>query len=139
MMKAKVLVEGSGQGRALVLSEPLSLWGGLDAHTGEIIDRRHPQSGQNVSGRIIIMPFGRGSSSASSILLQAVKEGTAPAGIILEEADPLLALGSVVAREVYGTAPPIVVVLATDYEQLCLCEGEMVGIDPAGEIKVSGV
>ncbi len=117
--RGRVLVAGEGGGRPLVLSEPLSLWGGLDPHTGEIIDRRHPQSGQNVAGRVLIMPSGRGSSSASNILLQAVKEGRAPAAILLAEADPILALGAVVARELYRRAPPVVVLRPQDYRALC--------------------
>ena len=100
-----------------MLAEPLSLWGGLDPETGEIIDRRHPQSGQIVTGRVLLMPRGRGSSSASSILLEAVKAGTAPAAIVLAENDPMLALGAVVARELYGDALPVVVV--EEYAMLC--------------------
>jgi len=81
-IQGNILVSGSGQGKALVLSEPLSLWGGLDPDTGEIIDRRHPQSGDVVTDRILVLPSGRGSSSASSILLEAIRAGTAPAAII---------------------------------------------------------
>ena len=91
---ARVLVPGEGYGPALVLPEPLSLWGGLDPESGEIIDRRHPRSGQIVSGRVLVLPGGRGSSSASSILLEAVRSGTAPVAIITARADEILALGS---------------------------------------------
>lgn len=105
-----VLVPGEATGPALVLDEPLSLWGGLDPETGDIIDQRHPQCGRNVTGRVLVMPVGKGSSSASSILLEAVRLGTAPAAIVLAEADAILALGAAVARELYGVAPPVVVV-----------------------------
>ena len=80
--QAQVLVAGSGQGPALVLAEPLSLWGGLVPQTGEIIDRRHPASGANVRGQVLVLPAGRGSCSASSILLEAVRQGTAPTAVI---------------------------------------------------------
>ncbi|MDT8307157.1 MAG: DUF126 domain-containing protein, partial [Anaerolineae bacterium] len=72
----RALVDGEAEGEALVLSEPLSLWGGLDPETGEIIDRRHPASGEVVTGRVLVLPAGRGSSSASSILLEAVRLDT---------------------------------------------------------------
>ncbi|MBT8200536.1 MAG: DUF126 domain-containing protein, partial [Acidimicrobiia bacterium] len=36
--------------------------------------------------------------------------GTAPIGIVLETADPLIALGSVVADELYNKSIPVVVV-----------------------------
>ena len=64
------------------------------------------------------MPSGRGSSSASSILLEAVRLHTAPAAIITAEVDGILALGAVVARELYDSAPPLLVVTADDYARL---------------------
>lgn len=114
----RVLVEGAADGPALVLSEPLSLWGGLDPETGDIIDQRHPQWGQNVTGRVLVMPVGKGSSSASSILLEAVRLGKAPAAILLREPDAILALGAAVAREMYGVAPPVLVLAEEIYERI---------------------
>ena len=118
LWQAEVLVAGEGKGPALVLAEPLSLWGGLDPETGEIIDRRHPQVGEVVTGRVMVLPAGRGSSSASSILLEAVRQGTAPAAIITREPDPILALGAAVSRELYAQAPPVLVLPPDAYAQL---------------------
>ncbi|MEZ4590929.1 MAG: DUF126 domain-containing protein [Chloroflexota bacterium] len=117
-LEAKVLVAGTAVGTALVLDEPLSLWGGLNPETGEIIDRRHPQAGQIVTGRVLVLPAGRGSSSASSILLEAVKQGTAPAAILTSETDGILALGAAVAREMYDQSPPVLVLPANAYAQV---------------------
>lgn len=116
--QARVLVAGAGRGKVLRLAEPLSLWGGLDPATGEIIDRRHPSSGAIVSGRVMVLPAGRGSSSASSILLEAVRQGTAPAAILTAIPDPILALGAAVAREMYEKAPPVLVLPMEAYEAL---------------------
>lgn len=113
--QAAVLVSGTAVAQALVLPEPLSLWGGLNPETGEIIDKRHPCAGQNVTGKILLLPAGRGSSSASSILLEAVRLGTAPAAIITREVDGILALGAAVAHELYDRAPPVLVLAAEDY------------------------
>jgi len=134
VFQSSVLVAGSGQGLALVLPQRLSLWGGLDPDTGEIIDRRHPASGENVQGRVLVFPAGRGSSSASSILLEAVRQGTAPAAIITAEPDPILALGAAVAREMYEKAPPIVVLETADYVQLQ--NDQMITVDKEGFITV---
>ena len=109
MADARTLVPGTAEGRALVLDEPLSFWGGVDPETGDITDVRHPQHGASVTGRILVMPSGRGSSSSSSVLTEAIRVGTAPAAIVLGEADPILALGAIVARELYGKATPVVV------------------------------
>jgi uncharacterized protein len=110
MAEARTLVAGMAEGPALVLDEPLSLWGGLDPETGNIIDVRHPQRGANVAGRILVMPAGRGSSSSSSVLAEAIRAGTGPAAIVLGEPDPILALAAIVARELFGSSIPIVVV-----------------------------
>ena len=109
MPEARTLVAGAAEGRVLVLDEPLSFWGGVHPGTGDIIDGRHPQHGANVAGRILVMRSGRGSSSSSSVLAEAIRAGTAPAAIVLGEADPILALGAIVARELFGTTIPVVV------------------------------
>jgi predicted aconitase with swiveling domain len=110
MAEVRTLVAGTAEGPALVLDEPLSLWGGLDPETGNIVDTRHPQRGANMTGRVLVLPSGRGSSSSSSVLAEAIRAGTAPAAIVLGEADPILPLGAIVARELYGSSLPIVVV-----------------------------
>lgn len=113
-----VLVAGEARGRVLLLSEPLSLWGGLEPTTGEIVDRRHPASGQIISGRVLALPSGRGSSSASSILLEAVRLNTAPVAILTAEPDGILTLGAVVARELYGRAPAVLALDTVAYAHL---------------------
>ncbi len=95
---------------ALVLDEPLSLWGGLDPATGEIVDVHHPQRGANLSGRVVVLPAARGSSSSASVLAEAARAGTSPAAIVLREPDLILAIGAFVAEELYGIRIPIRVV-----------------------------
>ncbi len=96
-------------GRALVLTDGLSLWGGMDPATGALIDVHHPQRGANLAGRVVVMPNARGSSSSASVLAESVRAGTAPAAILLGEPDLILAIGSAVAEELYGTTVPVVV------------------------------
>jgi predicted aconitase with swiveling domain len=110
MAEARPLVTGFAEGPALVLEEPLSFWGGVDPSTGDVIDVHHPQRGANVAGRVLVMASGRGSSSSPSVLAEAIRAGTAPSAIVLLEPDPIVALGAIVARELYGAAVPVVVV-----------------------------
>lgn len=100
-MDLTVLVPGEAQGPTLVLDEPLSFWGGVDAASGTIVDRAHPQFGTSITGRILVLPAGRGSSSSSSVLAECIRAGTGPAGIVLEVADPILVIGALVAAELY--------------------------------------
>ena len=132
--QARVLFPGEATGKNLILPEPLSLWGGLDPKTGDIIDQRHPSCGENVTGRILVLPFGRGSSSASSILLESVRMGTAPAAIITAETGAILALGAAVAQEIYGESLPILVLLPDAYCRLQ--NGQLVTINRDGLVAV---
>ncbi len=97
------------RGRALVLDDGLSLWGGMDPASGKVIDGHHPQLGASLTGRIVVMPSGRGSSSSASVLAEAVRAKTAPAAIVLAEPDLILAIGAAVAEELYGVQVPILV------------------------------
>lgn len=121
------------RGRALVLTEPLSLWGGMDPATGELIDAHHPQRGAVLAGRVLVMPTGRGSSSSASVLAEAVRAGMAPAAIVMAEADLILSIGSAVAEELYGRTVPIVVL--TRSELAAIPDGAEVLIGPDGSVR----
>ncbi len=97
------------KGRALVLAEPLSFWGGIDSATGAIIDAGHPDRGKVITGCVLVMESGRGSSSSSSVFAETIRLGTGPIAIILERADPILTTGAVVARTLYGIDCPVIV------------------------------
>ena len=108
VIQGRPVVRGAAEGEALVSAEPISFWGGYDYHTGEIIDRRHPLSGEFAAGRILVVPFTRGSSTTTAVLLEAVRAGTAPAAILTTGVDTFFALASIVAFEMYARVIPIV-------------------------------
>lgn len=112
------LVPGRASAPIVVLDEPLSFWGGFDPETGTVIDRRHPQAGAELAGRVVVMPAGRGSSSASSVIAEAVRSGTAPAAIVMADVDEIVALGAIVADELYGIAMPVLAVGEATYRRL---------------------
>jgi predicted aconitase with swiveling domain len=91
----------------LTLDEPLSFWGGIDPHTGLIVDHNHPQCGESIAGRWLRMPYGRGSSSSPTVLAEALRLGNGPVGIILDEPDPMVTLGALVANILYGIVCPV--------------------------------
>ena len=98
---ARAYAAGTAEAPALVLQEPVSFWGGIDVDSGRIIDRAHPDAGATVTGVILVMPGARGSSSSSSVLAEMLRKGTAPSGIVLTVADPILPVGAVVAGMLY--------------------------------------
>src|SRR5207249_5509294 len=100
--------------------------------TGEVIDRRHPLSGQVVSGKVLAFPFARGSSSTSSTLLETLRAGTAPAAIVNCELDPIVALGAVVGDELWGRSIPVVLLEAADFGRIR--SGDIVTVEPDGTL-----
>ena len=118
MLTGSTLVEGRAAANVVALAEPLSFWGGFDATTGCVIDRRHPDCGACLTGRIVVVEAARGSSSGSSVLAEAIRAGTAPAAFVLSTRDAILTVGAQVALELYGIACPIMVASTADLERL---------------------
>jgi hypothetical protein len=117
------MVPGTASGRVVALDEPLSFWGGFDPVAGTVIDRRHPQLGVVLTGAVVVMPAGRGSSSASSVLAEAIRLGTAPAAVILTRPDLIIALGAIAAEEIYGSTCPVAVCSDEDAAVIAGWEG----------------
>jgi len=128
---AVTLVPGATSGPVLRLDEPLSFWGGLDSATGTIIDRLHPQRGACVAGRALMMPGGRGSSSGSATLAEALRLGKGPAAILMLERDAIVVVGAMVAAELYGLACPVVLADGRDWEALASAVSLAIKATPA--------
>src|ERR1700678_1155244 len=105
-MPGRVLVAGDVQADLLHADIGLSFWGGVDPFSGEVIDRHHPLSGACVTGKILAIPSGRGSCTGSSVMLELILNGHAPAGLLLGEPDEILVLGVLVAEIVFGRSIP---------------------------------
>jgi predicted aconitase with swiveling domain len=130
----KPVVAGSAEGTAVVSDQPISFWGGVSPRTGEIIDRRHERSGVVITGKVFVFPQGKGSSTGSAVLMEGIKAGTAPAAIVNLQVEPILALGAIVADELYHKTVPIVVLPQEDFD--AIQEGDYLVIKPDGTIKI---
>ena len=109
-----VLVSGEATSETLVLTAPISFWGGVSPETGTIIEKRHPQFGATLKDKILMLPAAKGSSSGSSVLAEILRNKTGPTAIILGAPDAILATGAMVAQALYGVNCPVLVV---DQEQ----------------------
>ena len=132
MIAGLPVVDGEASGSALVTDQPLSFWGGYDFRTGEIIDRHHPLAGVRAAGRILAVPFSKGSSTTTAVLLEAVRAGTAPAAILTTGVDPFFALASIVAETMYGKPFPVIALSSDDFASLST--GEPIAIERGGRI-----
>ncbi len=133
-LTAHVLVAGNAEGPALVLSEPLSLWGGVDPHTGVITDQHHPRAGAGTAGCVLVLPHGRGSSSSSSVLAECIRAQTGPVALVMEQADSILALGALVAAEMYPDRPCPVVVMPAACS--VIRDGAHVTVSQTGRVRI---
>ena len=129
---AVTLVPGAAAGAPLRLDEPLSFWGGLDPVSGLIIDRWHPQRSANVAHRVLMMPAGRGSSSGSASLAEALRLGAGPAAILLLERDAIVIVGALVAAELYGRECPVALASKGDWGALAAAARLVVRAEPGG-------
>ena len=125
----EVLLCGKCSGDTLVLEEALSFWGGLDPKSGDIVDEHHPQQGECVAGKILIMPGTRGSTSSPGALADALQRGMGPAAVILPEPDITILVAVMIARELHNTELPVVVIGRDDYR--CLESGQRLTITDA--------
>ncbi len=133
-LHGRAVIPGEASGIALVSSEPLSFWGGYDYQTGAIIDQRHPLAGACAAGRVLALPFTRGSSTTTAVLLEAVKAGTAPAAILTTAPDSFFALASIVAAEMYASPIPLVTLSLEDFARLQTSQQVRVRTDGTVEI-----
>ncbi|MGO4004367.1 cis-3-hydroxy-L-proline dehydratase [Pseudomonas fluorescens] len=106
-MTGRSLVAGAAQGALLFADVGLSFWGGVDPYSGEVIDRHHPLSGEQLAGRLLAIPSGRGSCTGSSVMMELISNGHAPAALVLAEPDEILTLGVLVAQTIFQRSLPV--------------------------------
>ncbi len=135
MTRGRVLVAGDGEGALLRLQAPISFWGGVDPRTGRISDPRHPDYGVELKDRVVWIESTIGSSSSSSILLELIRGDVAPAALLLGAADPILALGAIVAREMGHGETPLVECDASGLNEWT--DGTLLHVDRGGRVRLA--
>ena len=104
---ATPLIDGTAAGEVLRFDAPISFWGGIDPVTSCVTLASHPQRGQTIADRIVVIPNLIGSSSSSAVLLELIHVGKAPRALILGGRDAILPVGVVVARQMGWPTLPV--------------------------------
>ena len=117
-LEGRSLVDGCASAPLLYAEVGLSFWGGVDPFSGEVIDRHHPLSGECLAGRVLAIPSGRGSCTGSSVLMELISNGLAPAALVLAEADEILTLGVLVAQTLFQRSLPVLCIGKEAFGQL---------------------
>jgi len=97
-LKGRLISKGKGEGEALVTTQPISFYGGVDPNTGVVIEKGHELQGQSVKDKILVFPTGKGSTVGSYTLYRMKKNGTAPAGMINKECETIVAVGAIISE-----------------------------------------
>jgi predicted aconitase with swiveling domain len=127
------IVPGEATGTILRSERAISLWGGVDPQTGAIIDPHHDRCGESVVGRVFVFPGEKGSSTGSAVLLELVRRELAPAAMITSSLAPVVALGAIVAQELYGRTIPVI--LVSQEEMAELADGDRLSISSDGALR----
>lgn len=117
-IKANTVIEGSAEGELVVSGQTFSFFGGFDFNSGEVADPKSDIYGRSLRGKIFAYPRGKGSSSTAGVILEALRQGTAPVAIINVESEKILAVGAIVAQVMFGWNIPIVSITDEDFQKL---------------------
>jgi predicted aconitase with swiveling domain len=96
-MKGRMISPGKVEGEALVSSEPIGFYGGIDSKTGIFIEKGHELEGQSVKDKILVFPCGKGSTVGSYVIYGLIKNGVGPKAIINHETETIVATGAILA------------------------------------------
>ena len=97
-IRGRKVVGGVAEGEALVTRDTISGWGGIDASTGTVIERRHELVGQSFNDKVLVFPGAKGSSGYSHYFHLARVAGAAPKAMLFNKMTTKAALGAVVTR-----------------------------------------
>ena len=117
-MKGRGISRGKARGKVTSLEKPFSFLGGVDPKTGTLTIASGAE-GKSINDSVFAFPFGKGSTVGSYTILQMKKEGTAPAAIINEKAETIVATGAVMAG----------VPMIDSVDLSVLCDGDEVIVD----------
>ncbi len=131
--RGRALTSGAGAGAAMVI-EPLSFWGGIDWSDGRIIDAHHPSCGRSIAGTVLVMPYGRGSSSAAVVMAELIRSGRAPAAVVMRSADVILVVGAIAAGELYGLELPVLQLEAEAFALVAALDGHLLSVTAEGVV-----
>jgi predicted aconitase with swiveling domain len=98
LIRGRGIAKGRGEGSLLVSPAPLSFLSGVDPATGIIVEKGHPLQGQCIEGKVLVFPYGKGSTVGSYVLYALSQNGHAPAAIVNTEAESIIATGAIIGK-----------------------------------------
>ncbi len=97
LVSGRAISKGAATGNLLISDKPISFYGGVDPNTGIVVEKGHPLEGKSIAGTILAFPHGKGSTVGSYVLYRLKKNGHAPAAMINESAEAIVAVGAIIS------------------------------------------
>ena len=89
---------GIAEGPALISRRTITGWGGIDIHTGQVVEPGHPLEGMSIKGGILILDGSKGSNGWSIFFHSAQVAGVGPAGLVFPKLDSRTAVTAAVLK-----------------------------------------
>jgi len=96
-MNGRIIKSGHARGEALVAREAMGWLGSVDPKTGLVVEKGHSLEGKSVAGKVLVFTTGKGSTVGSYTIYALKKAGLAPAAIVCEESEPIVAVGAIIS------------------------------------------
>ena len=96
-MKGRTINPGDAKGTAIVSKSPIGFYGGIDIETGIVIEKNHELEHQKITDKILVFPYGKGSTVGSYVIYGLKKNNVAPAAIVNTETETIVATGAILA------------------------------------------
>ena len=97
-LEGRKIYKGIAEGEAIVTRDGISFYGGVDPDTGRVVEVGHELEGQSVAGKVLVFPTGKGSTVGSYTMYRMRKNNTAPAAIVNEQIDTIIAVGCIISE-----------------------------------------
>lgn len=113
-LKGRPVIKGRVKAPAMVSPQPFNMLASFSKalifrkKKGVVGDKNHPFFGRDVKGRIMVIPQTVGSTTGGLVVVEILRRGIGPAGIICENADSLMASGGILAEVWCGITMPII-------------------------------
>ncbi|MGB9928759.1 MAG: DUF126 domain-containing protein [Methanosarcina sp.] len=97
-LKGRIISRGCAKGEVLISRDPISFLGSVDPKTGIVLEEKHTLVGKSIKDKVLIFPYGKGSTVGSYVMYQLKKSGAAPVAIINLETEPIVAVGAIISK-----------------------------------------
>lgn len=97
VINCRKISKGFAEGEVLFSNEPISFYGGVDPNTGVVIEKGHPLEGKSIAGKVLVFPYGKGSTVGSYTLYRMKKNGVAPLAMVNKQAETIVAVGAIIS------------------------------------------